>query len=55
MKNQRINIYEDQDFESYKIDNIGVLKIKNNVYEIITDLIESSTFFESMDAIEKDI
>lgn len=55
MKNQKIPIYEDKDFESYKIENVGVLKIKNNVYEIITDLLESSIFIKSMDGLERDM
>ena len=54
MKNQKIIIYEDTDFESYKIDNIGVIKIKSNVFEIITDLPESSKFMQAMSNFEKD-
>ena len=54
MNNEKKTIYEDQDFESYKIANVGVLKIKNNVYEILTDLMESSNFIQSMESIETD-
>lgn len=55
MENQRVVFYEDKDFESYKVENIGVIKIKNNVFEIITDLPESSKFMRSLKTIEKDI
>lgn len=54
MENQRVVFYEDADFESYKVDNIGVIKIKKNVFEIITDLPESSKFMRSLKTIEKD-
>ena len=55
MENQKKIIYEDEDFESYKIENVGVMKIKDNVFEIITDLPESSKFIKSINSIEKDI
>lgn len=53
MKNLKSHIFEDTDFESYKIENIGVMKIKSNVYEIITDLNESSKFIQAMDTLER--
>lgn len=54
MENQSVVIYEDEDFESYKVDNIGVIKIKNNVFEILTDLPESSKFIRTFKILEKD-
>ena len=55
MKNQNIMVYDDEDFECYKIENLGVIKIKNNVFEIVTDLPESSKFIQSINVLEKDI
>ena len=40
MRNQETFEYEDEDFKSYQYENIGVIKIKKNVFEIITDLSE---------------
>ncbi len=37
--------YEDNDFRSYLYDNIGIIKVKKNVFEIVTDLSESGGLF----------
>ena len=55
MKNEKIFEYEDDDFKSYKTNNIGVIKIKNNVFEIITDLSESNEFFQRITLADNDM
>lgn len=55
MENTKVMIYDDEDFECYKSGNIGIIKIKKNVFEIVTDLPESSKLMQSMNALEKDI
>jgi len=37
------------------IDNIGIMKIKYSVFEIVTDLPESSKFIQIINVIEKNI
>lgn len=54
MKNQKSLVYKDNDFENYKLENVGVIKIKSNVFEIVTDLPESSKFIQAMHILEKD-
>lgn len=54
MDNNRISLYEDFNFECYTVDKIGVLKIKNNVFDIITDLPKSFRFINYMSLLEKD-
>jgi 1,4-dihydroxy-2-naphthoyl-CoA synthase len=41
--------YEDEDFKSYLKENIGIIRIKKNVFEIVTDLSESSDLFSVLD------
>ena len=41
--------YEDEDFKSYLKENIGIIKIKKNVFEIVTDISESSELFSVLD------
>lgn len=55
MENHKKIVFKDEDFESYKLENIGVMKIKRNVFEIVTDLSESSKFIQSLSVVEKDI
>ena len=45
MNGQEKVFYEDDDFISYVSRGIGVIRIKDNVYEIVTDISESSEFF----------
>lgn len=54
MENSKIIIYEDPNFECYRDDKIGILKIKNNVFEIITDLQKSYRFIKCITLLEKD-
>jgi enoyl-CoA hydratase/carnithine racemase len=54
MKDDKIFIYNDDDFESYKYKDLGILNIKSNVYEIVTDLPESSNFIEAIQIFESD-
>lgn len=54
MENQKNVIFNDNKFETYKIDKVGVIKIKNDVYNIVTDLPESSNFFIALDKLEND-
>jgi enoyl-CoA hydratase/carnithine racemase len=55
MENSSKVIYEDENFVSYKTGKIGIIKIKNNVFNIVTDLPESSNFFHSMEKLENDV
>ena len=54
MENQKKVIFEDDKFETYKIEKIGVVEIKRDVYNIVTDLPESSNFFIALDKLEND-
>ena len=54
MENQKKVIFEDDKFETYKIEKIGVVEIKKDVYNIVTDLPESSNFFIALDKLEND-
>lgn len=54
MENNRISLYEDLNFKCYTVDKIGVLKIKSNVFDIITDLQKSDRFINYMSLLEKD-
>jgi 2-(1,2-epoxy-1,2-dihydrophenyl)acetyl-CoA isomerase len=54
MNKHRSFEYEDSDFKSYSIDNVGVIKIKQNVFEIVTDLSESSEILISLDSATRD-
>lgn len=52
MKDQTNFRYIDDDFESYITDGLGIIKIKNNVFEIVTDIPESSKFLDTLDYFE---
>ena len=54
MEIQKKVIFEDEKFENYKIGKIGIVKIKKDVYDIVTDLPESSNFFIALDKLEND-
>lgn len=54
MENRKKVIFEDDKFETYKIENIGIVEIKKDVYNIVTDLPESSNFFIALDKLEND-
>ena len=54
METQKETIYEDKDFQCYKIGRIGVIKIIKNIFEIVTDLPESSNFISVMNDLEND-
>ncbi|MBL1214036.1 MAG: enoyl-CoA hydratase/isomerase family protein [Ignavibacteriae bacterium] len=47
-------IYEDQNFKCLKIGKIGIMKIKNNVFKIITSLNEYEKFIGYMNVLESD-
>ncbi len=49
MKKRLTFEYEDEDFKSYVKENIGIIKIKKNVFEIVTDMSESSELFSVLD------
>jgi enoyl-CoA hydratase/carnithine racemase len=52
MEDHQVKIYEDNDFETYIDESIGIIKIKNNVFEIVTDIPESSKFIQAFDSFE---
>lgn len=54
MDNQNNLRYADEDFESYVSNGLGVIKIKKNVFEIVTDIPESSKFLDTLDSFEND-
>ncbi len=54
MENQKTIIFEDEKFENFKIGKIGIIKIKKDVYDIVTDLPESSNFFIALEKLEND-
>lgn len=54
MNNNRISLYEDLNFECYAVEKIGVMKIKNNVFNLITDLQKSYRFINYMSRLEED-
>lgn len=54
MENQNNLRYVDDDFESYVFNDLGIIKIKKNVFEIVTDIPESSKFLDTLDYFEND-
>lgn len=54
MENNRISLYDGHNFECYTIDKIGVIKIKNNVFDILTDLKINHRLKKCMTLLEMD-
>lgn len=54
METKKKMIYEDSNFECYSIENIGIIKVKKNVFKILTDLENSHRFMESLNVLEID-
>ncbi|MBU2492360.1 MAG: enoyl-CoA hydratase/isomerase family protein [Bacteroidetes bacterium] len=54
METQKEMIYEDENFEFSKIEHMGIIKIKKNVFKIITDLANSHIFMDSWNILEND-
>lgn len=49
MKEEIKNIFANGNLEFKKVDHIGVISIKKNIFEIITDLSESTEFFDILE------
>ncbi len=54
MKTKQRFEFEDDNIKSYIVDHIGIIKIKSNIFEIVSELKESSDLFTILDYAEKD-
>ncbi|MGD8779673.1 MAG: enoyl-CoA hydratase/isomerase family protein [Ignavibacteria bacterium] len=54
MAYSKFSEYEDEEIKCYMSNNIAVIKNKKNVYEVGTNLIQSSNLFEIVNSAERD-